>query len=73
VVSFEVDDIDSASRSGWSVVVKGRAELVDDEATVERLASTGLTPWADAVDRPEWILVRPDTVSGRRIRHPDPG
>ena len=29
-VAFEVDDIDVATRSGWSVVATGQGELVED-------------------------------------------
>lgn len=66
-VAFEVDDFDPVRREGWSVVVKGRAELVVDEAVVSQLEATHLTPWADAVARPQWVLIRADGVSGRRI------
>ena len=32
VVAFEVDAFDPSERTGWSVVIKGRAEVVSDEA-----------------------------------------
>ena len=67
VVAFEVDAYDTGRREGWSVVVKGRAELVADEATLARLRATGLQPWASRVPRQEWIVVRADAVSGRRL------
>ncbi len=38
VVAFEVDEFDAATRSGWSVVVTGRAGVVTDPAERERLA-----------------------------------
>ena len=67
VVAFEVDAYDAARREGWSVVVKGRAELVTDEATLARLWASGLQPWATGVPRLSWIVVRADGVSGRRL------
>lgn len=32
-VAFGLDDLDFVTRSGWSVVVRGRAEVIDDEDT----------------------------------------
>lgn len=63
-VAFEVDGFDEAERSGWSVVLRGLAGLADDEDSLDGL---GLRPWADAVDRNDWVSVIPDEVSGRRI------
>ncbi len=67
VVAFEADAYDPDSRSGWSVLVTGRAEMVEEKAEIERLSGFGLHPWATAVDRPFWIRIRPTAVSGRRI------
>ena len=66
VIAFEVDDIDAASRSGWSVVLTGYLQLVEDPTDVERLESLGLRSWApSAHDR--YLRLRPDLVTGRRI------
>jgi nitroimidazol reductase NimA-like FMN-containing flavoprotein (pyridoxamine 5'-phosphate oxidase superfamily) len=66
VIAFEVDDIDSSSRSGWSVVLTGFAELVDDPVEARRLDALGLQSWAPgAADR--YVRLRPDLVTGRRI------
>lgn len=66
VIAFEIDQIDAASRSGWSVVLTGFLQLVDDEADVARLESLGLRSWApSAHDR--YLRLRPDLVTGRRI------
>jgi uncharacterized protein len=67
LVTFEADEYDEESRSGWSVVVTGRAELIYDDAEVERLSQLGLRPWVTAVERPFWIRIRPTAVSGRQI------
>ncbi len=66
VVAFEADGYDERTKSGWSVLVNGRAHAVYDEAETQRLSRLGLHPWVTAVDRPFWIRIRPASVSGRR-------
>jgi nitroimidazol reductase NimA-like FMN-containing flavoprotein (pyridoxamine 5'-phosphate oxidase superfamily) len=66
LVTFEVDEYDEQTRSGWIVVVTGRAEVVYEEVEVERLSRRGLHPWVSAVEHPFWIRVRPTAVSGRQ-------
>lgn len=66
LVAFEADEWDRDTRSGWSVLVHGRAEAVYDEAEIQRLNRLGLHPWVHAVDRPFWIRIRPASVSGRQ-------
>jgi uncharacterized protein len=66
LVAFEADDYDQRTRSGWSVLVTGRAVVVYEEAEIERLGRLGLHPWATAVARPYWIRIRASSVSGRR-------
>jgi nitroimidazol reductase NimA-like FMN-containing flavoprotein (pyridoxamine 5'-phosphate oxidase superfamily) len=66
LVAFEADDYDQPTRSGWSVLVNGRAEVVYDDAEVDRLSRLGLQPWVTSVDRPFWVRIRPTSVSGRR-------
>jgi uncharacterized protein len=65
-ITFEVDDYDERTHSGWSVVVTGRSEPVDEDAEVDRLDRAGLRPWASTVERPFWIRIRPTSVTGRR-------
>ncbi len=66
-VSFEVDGYDDAERSGWSVLIKGRAEVVTQPELLERLESRHLQPYVTSVPRPQWVLIRPEAVSGRRV------
>jgi uncharacterized protein len=66
LATFEADHYNEQTRSGWSVVMTGRAEVVDAEADVQRLARRGLHPWVTAVQRPFWIRIRPTSVSGRQ-------
>jgi nitroimidazol reductase NimA-like FMN-containing flavoprotein (pyridoxamine 5'-phosphate oxidase superfamily) len=66
-VSFQVDRIDEHLAQGWSVLVTGTAERVEDPAAVRHLAQEHTAePWAGG-ERSLWIRIRPDTVSGRRI------
>ena len=66
VIAFEVDEIDTASRSGWSVVLTGFLQLVEEPAEVARLERLGLRSWApSAHDR--YLRLRSDLVTGRRI------
>jgi uncharacterized protein len=66
LAAFEADSYDDLDRSGWSVMVSGFAEVIDDDAETGRLSSRGLHPWSAAVEHPFWIRIRPASVSGRR-------
>jgi nitroimidazol reductase NimA-like FMN-containing flavoprotein (pyridoxamine 5'-phosphate oxidase superfamily) len=66
VVAFEVDHLDPASRTGWSVLVLGVAELVTDQEVLARARVLGPQPWASG--RKEYLIRIPlGVVSGRRI------
>ncbi|HEY8524684.1 MAG TPA: pyridoxamine 5'-phosphate oxidase family protein [Acidimicrobiales bacterium] len=66
VVGFEVDDFDPATRQGWSVLIRGRAEVVRDPALLERARQLNLDSWAPA-PRDHYVRIRSEVVSGRRI------
>jgi len=66
VIAFEVDEIDSASRSGWSVVLTGILQMVDNPADIERLERLALRSWAPSA-HDCYLRLRPDLVTGRRI------
>ena len=74
-VAFEADDYDLRTRNGWSVLVKGRAEVVHEDSEIQRLSRLGLYPWVTAVGRPFWIRIRPTSVTGRQtpLATPQPG
>jgi len=66
-VSFQVDHIDDHLSTGWSVLVIGTAEHIDDPEEARRIAADHEPePWAGG-HRPLWVRVRPDTITGRRI------
>jgi len=66
-VGFEVDRIDEAMSEGWSVLISGRARLVDDPEDLARISQLGIEPWPGG-DRQAIIRIDTETISGRRIR-----
>jgi nitroimidazol reductase NimA-like FMN-containing flavoprotein (pyridoxamine 5'-phosphate oxidase superfamily) len=66
VVAFEVDEIDPATRSGWSVVVRGVARPLTDAGEIEAARRLPLERWAPGSDS-RVIAVSVELVSGRRI------
>jgi nitroimidazol reductase NimA-like FMN-containing flavoprotein (pyridoxamine 5'-phosphate oxidase superfamily) len=67
-VAFQVDGIDPQSRTGWSVLLKGRAEPITSGEDVRRLMGLHLDLWAPGT-KSRWIRIRPGVVTGRAI-HP---
>jgi uncharacterized protein len=65
-VAFEVDDSVPLHHSGWSVLVRGHAEVISDPGAVERLRRGPLRPWAKGT-RVNWVRISLDDISGRRI------
>jgi nitroimidazol reductase NimA-like FMN-containing flavoprotein (pyridoxamine 5'-phosphate oxidase superfamily) len=66
VVGFQVDNIDYPARSGWSVLVVGRSEVVADAAHVAKLDSAGVPSWF-AEPLPHYVSIRMQRISGRRL------
>ena len=67
VAAFEIDGVDEVAKEGWSVIVAGRVEEIQRPLEVRRVEQLGVSPWATG-DKPHWLLIRAETVSGRRIR-----
>lgn len=66
-VTFEIDHLDRGHRRGWSVVVHGTCERVEDEAERRRALDPGeLQPWAGGV-RPVVLRVEWREISGRKV------
>jgi len=65
-VAFEVDGTDAATRTGWSVVVRGEAVEVTDRAELARLRELPLDPWPPGA-KGRYVRILPATLSGRRI------
>jgi nitroimidazol reductase NimA-like FMN-containing flavoprotein (pyridoxamine 5'-phosphate oxidase superfamily) len=68
-VTFEVDDIDRRTRTGWSVLVRGHAEEVGPahrDELIARTHGTGVQPWAPG-EHGTWLRLIVHEISGRRI------
>jgi len=68
-VCFEIDEYDSSTGVGWSVMVQGVAvdatESFDDVSWATRAAA----PWPFAPGKkPFWIGIEPSKITGRRFR-----
>lgn len=70
VVAYEVDGFDSPSESGWSVVVKGTAQLVYESIDTDRYDQLGLRSWPDLEGHGFWVRIRPVEITGREIIPP---
>jgi nitroimidazol reductase NimA-like FMN-containing flavoprotein (pyridoxamine 5'-phosphate oxidase superfamily) len=67
-VCFEIDAFDRSTRHGWSVVVSGRLEEVDEHASKEyaRVRALGVSPWAEG-ERDHFLRLVPERITGRRV------
>jgi hypothetical protein len=65
-VAFEIDQIDSVHRTGWSVVVHGHGREPRTVEEVAALDDLGLEPWV-AAEKSRWLVITPQSVSGRRV------
>jgi uncharacterized protein len=63
---FEVDEIDPAGCTGWSVIIAGVTEPVTERHEIARLERLALHSWV-AGPGAHWIRIRARVVSGRRI------
>jgi len=69
VVAFEADEFDAETRSGWSVVITGRASVVTDPAENERLSQSGPVSWMPLQDA-VFVRIESEMVTGRELRGP---
>jgi nitroimidazol reductase NimA-like FMN-containing flavoprotein (pyridoxamine 5'-phosphate oxidase superfamily) len=68
-VAFEIDGLDEVRGTGWSVVVRGFAEVVTDGSETLPPAPR---PWAPG-EKSHYVRVRSSKISGRRITGPTRG
>ncbi len=71
-VAFEVDGIDPDGDTAWSVLMVGRAEVLDDEEAIARASKARHMSWRGG-DRVTWLKVVPSKLTGRRICASDHG
>jgi len=72
VVAFEVDAMDPAAHTGWSVLVTGFAREVTSAFELDSLRVDRIPRWAPAGDG-RVVSISTDLVSGRRLVQPPPG
>jgi len=64
VVAYEADSLDPQTRTGWSVVVTGRAYTLTDPDQVLRYEQL-LHPWVNHADTV--VAIEPEIITGLRI------
>ncbi len=68
ILAFEVDQFDYQRQRGWSVVARGRGEVVVDREELEHIRATWEPrPWAAAGARGLHLRLRWTELTGRRI------
>ena len=65
-VSFQVDCADPYHQIGWSVLVRGHASEVPAAEIEDHVHVEAFAPG----DKPHWIRLVPDVITGRRIHLP---
>lgn len=72
VVAFEVDHLEPERFLGWSVLARGRAEVVDDPHRVDRIRRLAPpVPWASG-SRNLYFQVVWTTLTGRQVGTNEP-
>lgn len=66
-VLVEVDDVDPATRSGWSVVARGRMAPVLDQVTATRLDRTMPPSWILGDSGGTWLRLTIESLTGRTV------
>jgi len=66
VVAFEVDEVDEATRTGWSVVLVGVARLTREPSELLRVDRLWPQPWVGG-DRRAVVVITPGRITGRRV------
>ncbi len=64
-VAFEVDDWE-VDLGGWSVVCRGAAEVIEQQADLEHAESLDLRPWVQTI-KTVFVRIRVREIVGRRF------
>jgi nitroimidazol reductase NimA-like FMN-containing flavoprotein (pyridoxamine 5'-phosphate oxidase superfamily) len=65
-VAFEIDGYDPGANEAWSVILKGRAELLEHFEDIYAAEDTPLFPW-NASPKQWFVRITPQELSGRRF------
>jgi nitroimidazol reductase NimA-like FMN-containing flavoprotein (pyridoxamine 5'-phosphate oxidase superfamily) len=66
-VAFEIDQIDTVAREGWSVLILGPAHEMTTGAERAAVEEAGVEPWPGG-PRERAIRITPIRIAGRRLR-----
>jgi len=67
ILALEVDHLDHTFQQGWSVVARGRAEVVEDEAALKHIRAVWEPrPWASG-ERPLFLRIFWSELTGRQL------
>ena len=66
-VAFEVDSINETSHTGWSVIVRGKAEEIWMADELEEVRALHVDTWAPG-ERLHYVRILPAGITGRRIQ-----
>jgi uncharacterized protein len=69
-ISFEVDHVDEEAGTGWSVLVRGKAEEIADPDELEHVRTLPLDALAGG-ERHRFVRLLSSSITGRRISVPD--
>jgi hypothetical protein len=64
--AFQIDNVDTAHRAGWSVLVRGYLSHLDADAVDRIRDEFDPIPWAP--ERDSWLALKPTLITGRRLR-----
>lgn len=70
-VAFEIDGYDAHEETAWSVVARGEAELVEDQAEKDAVDALLLEPWQPG-EKSFYVRVPPKALTGRRFKVTQP-
>lgn len=65
-VAFEVDQWDLDTLTGWSVLIEGLADTVDDPDEAAELEALNVRRWTPRPFVSEWVKIVASDISGRR-------
>jgi nitroimidazol reductase NimA-like FMN-containing flavoprotein (pyridoxamine 5'-phosphate oxidase superfamily) len=66
-VAIEVDDWDATTHTGWSVLVKGMATVVDDGREIDSLDRLSVKSWSRPDVPKAWVRIVGNEITGRRV------
>lgn len=70
-VAFEIDGYDAHERAAWSVVARGEAELIEDQADKDAVDELLLEPWQPG-EKNYYVRIAPKALTGRRFKVNNP-